>query len=258
MPYDGHQTVIRNGRGGRNEASTKTRCTLRIDMNGGEGVRRKNLTIETPDFRPEIATFYVKPSKPSKHNYEFDCFEAPPCREGDRPQYFSREDAEKGFHVSFVCSKKRRSFVLTAKWKIIRPFVCSLKVTQRTDWGDMSFLVSSFSKIDDNGEDYVEFDVSEINGRLYKGTIVHASLVDCVMPAGNRSEWSSEDLQEGMKMRMPCIGERSEFTILVETKAAKIVESKAKNEKDSKTQYSESGGRDDQSPSEAHRSPKKT
>jgi hypothetical protein len=57
-----------------------------------------------------------------------------------------------------------------------------------------------------------------------------------------------------MKIRIPCIGERLEFTILVETKAAKIVESKAKNEKDSKTQYSESGGRDDQSPSEAHRS----
>ncbi len=194
VPYDGHQTVIRNGRGGRNEATEKTRCTLRIDMNGGEGARKKNLTIETSDFRPEFASFYVPPCKPSKHNHEFDCFEAPPCREGDRPQYFSREDAEKGFHVSFVCSKKRRSFVLTAKWKIIRPFVCSLKVTQKTDWGDMSFFVSSLSKIDENGEDYVEFDVSEINGRLYRGILAHAMLADCEMPAGTKCEWLSEDL----------------------------------------------------------------
>ncbi|MBO4348990.1 MAG: hypothetical protein J5812_05405 [Candidatus Methanomethylophilaceae archaeon] len=87
------------------------------------------------------------------------------------------------------------------------------------------------SRIDEAGNDYVDFDVSEINRRLGNAVLVHAKLVDTDMPVGTKDEWMSEDLQEGMAIRIPCTDGRSEFKMCIETKTKKK-ESAAKPKQD--------------------------
>lgn len=250
--FRGPMGTVKDGGIPRKASSGPIQCKLAIDMDGGEGIRwksRKEHSRHRP-FGDEVS-FYIPKCRPSKRGYEFGSFEASPYREGERPQWFNMEDAEEGFYVSFICSDKRRSFSLAAKWKVVRPFECVLTVIQKTDWGDISSLVHSLSKIDDNGEDYVEFDVTEINRRLYRGILAHAALMDCELPSGTKSEWSSEDLQEGMKIRIPCVGERSEFTIAVETRPEKKPEPQIREEAP-RPQPSESKNGIGQSTSEEH------
>ena len=85
VPFDGPQVVAKK----KDVAESKTRCTLWIDMDGGEGMWRKRLTTETTDFRPEHATFHVPPCHPKKLFCEFSHFEAPSYKVGGSPQRFS-------------------------------------------------------------------------------------------------------------------------------------------------------------------------
>ena len=198
--------------------SLPMKCTLTVDMDGGDGIRRKKMT-EYSHHRTygDEVSFYIPPFEPSKHGYDFMCFEAPPYREGQEPQRFDMMEVKDGIHVSFICSKKRRSFKMTGDWKRIRPFKCTLEVHQRID--GPYFFVGSMSEVDDEGNDYVEFDVSEINGRLNDRMMDHATLVDDGFPVGTKMEWESEELRDGMKIRIPCIDECSHFTIDVKTVA---------------------------------------
>lgn len=98
--------------------SQRIKCTLTVEMNGGDGIRRKTMT-EYSHHRTsgDAVSFYIPPCEPRRYGYEFDSFEASPCREGEHPQWFNADDAREGFHLNFVCTKKRHRFTLTADWK---------------------------------------------------------------------------------------------------------------------------------------------
>ena len=98
--------------------SQRIKCTLTIEMNGGSGIRRKTMT-EYSHHRTsgDAVFFYIPPCDPYRYGYEFDSFEASPCREGEHPQWFNGDDAREGLRLSFACSKKRHRFTLTAEWK---------------------------------------------------------------------------------------------------------------------------------------------
>lgn len=232
VPYRSTSSSANEGRTHKASRSEPIRCSLSIDMDGGEGIKWKSRK-EHSHRRPygDEVSFYIPRCMPSRHGYEFAYYEASPYREGDLPQWFTMEDAEAGFYVNFICSDKRRSFSIKACWKRTRPFECFLEAIQKTGWGQSSFYVNCMSKIDEAGNDYVDFDVSEINRRLGNAVLVHAKLVDTDMPAVTKDEWMSEDLQEGMAIRIPCTDGRSEFKIYIETKTKKK-ESAAKPKQD--------------------------
>ena len=98
--------------------SQRIKCTLTVDMDGGEKICSKTIT-EYSHHRTygDEVFFYIPPCDPWKYGYVFDSFEASPYREEDRPQWFNASDAEEGLRLNFMCSKKRHKFTLTARWK---------------------------------------------------------------------------------------------------------------------------------------------
>ncbi|WP_400226712.1 hypothetical protein [Methanomethylophilus alvi] len=98
--------------------SQRIKCTLTVDMDGGEKICSKTIT-EYSHHRTygDEVFFYIPPCDPWKYGYVFDSFEASPYREEDRPQWFNASDAEEGLCLNFMCSKKRHKFTLTARWK---------------------------------------------------------------------------------------------------------------------------------------------
>lgn len=95
------------------------KCTLKIDLNGGYGIEEKTITEYSHHriYGDEV-TFFIPRCELWNGNKELWFLEASPYREGDEHhQAFNRYDAKEGFHVSFICSKKRRKFELTATWK---------------------------------------------------------------------------------------------------------------------------------------------
>ncbi|WP_400227929.1 hypothetical protein [Methanomethylophilus alvi] len=98
--------------------SQRIKCTLTVDMDGGEKICSKTIT-EYSHHRTygDEVFFYIPPCDPWKYGYVFDSFEASPYREEDRPQWFNASDAEEGLRLNFICSKKRHKFTLTARWK---------------------------------------------------------------------------------------------------------------------------------------------
>ncbi len=200
--------------------SLPIKCSLTIDMDGGSGIRQKRMTEYSHHriYGDEV-TFYIDSRKLSKIGYDFRYFEASSYREGEPLQPFNSTDAENGLHVSFICSKKRHSFQMKANWKRIRPFECILLVKEYDGHFTNAFFVRADSQIDDEGGDYVEFDVSEINRRMGDKVLEHAKLFAEDVPEGVKTEWSSEELRDGMTLRIPCFGENSRFEIDVKTSA---------------------------------------
>ena len=98
--------------------SQRIKCTLTVDMDGGEKICSKTIT-EYSHHRTygDEVFFYIPPCDPWRYGYVFDSFEASPYREEDRPQWFNTSDAEEGLRLNFMCSKKRHKFTLTARWK---------------------------------------------------------------------------------------------------------------------------------------------
>ena len=98
--------------------SQRIKCTLTVDMDGGEKICSKTIT-EYSHHRTygDEVFFYIPPCDPWRYGYVFDSFEASPYREEDRPQWFNASDAEEGLRLNFMCSKKRHKFTLTARWK---------------------------------------------------------------------------------------------------------------------------------------------
>ena len=98
--------------------SQRIKCTLTVDMDGGEKICSKTIT-EYSHHRTygDEVFFYIPPCDPWKYGYVFDSFEASPYKEEDRPQWFNASDAEEGLRLNFMCSKKRHKFTLTARWK---------------------------------------------------------------------------------------------------------------------------------------------
>jgi|GEM_PF-5375298 hypothetical protein len=196
------------------------RCTLNIDMDGGEGFERKRLTEDSHHrVYGEEVFFFVRPFKPIKRGYEFMNFEASPYREGETPQWFDANDVSDGLRLMFICGKKRHSFSLKANWKLIRPFKCTLDLC---NGNPESFALyphlTEESKVDENGNDYVEFEVSKINEILGKRVISHAVL-DGYDTEDFQKEWDSKELHEEMKIRIPCIEGRSHFVLHITTVA---------------------------------------
>jgi len=98
--------------------SQRIKCTLTVEMNGGDKICRKTLT-EYSHHRPfgDAVFFYIPPCTPRKSGYRFGSFEASPYREGEHPQWFNADDAKEGLRLNFICSKKRHRFTLTAEWR---------------------------------------------------------------------------------------------------------------------------------------------
>lgn len=98
--------------------SQRFKCTLTVDMDGGEKICSKTIT-EYSHHRTygDEVFFYIPPCDPWKYGYVFDSFEASPYREEDHPQWFNASDAEEGLRLNFMCTKKRHKFILTARWK---------------------------------------------------------------------------------------------------------------------------------------------
>lgn len=98
--------------------SQRIKCTLTIDMDGGDKICRKTMTEYSHHrlYGDEVF-FYIPPCEPWRWGYDFDSFEASPYREGEHPQWFNSNDAEEGLRLNFICTKGRHMFTLTAKWK---------------------------------------------------------------------------------------------------------------------------------------------
>lgn len=180
VPFTSNLESIENRKSGAYSPSLPTKCTLIIEMNGGEGVRKKRM-IEYSHHRTygDEVSFYIPPCKPWKDNYAFKYFEASPYRDGERLQPFNSSDAEEGFRVNFICTKRRHSFKMTANWERIRPFPCLLRVFEKpSDQDIFSYHVTmmrNMSMIDEDGNEYVEFDVAQIKNRVH-GKIIRAAL----------------------------------------------------------------------------------
>lgn len=195
------------------------KCTLSIEMDGGDGIDKKKITgySRHHPYGNEVS-FFIPPCEPTKYGYDFRYFDASPYREGEYSQPFDINDANKGFHVSFICSKKRRSFSMTAHWKRIGPLECILNVHHRFQNSERIFTICEWSKIDDEGNEYVEYELSEINKHLLGFTIEHATILNDGRFTGLKTEWDSEELDGNMIIHLPCIDERSDFNIIIETK----------------------------------------
>ncbi len=218
VPYRETIKPIKQDKSHSSTPSSSIRCTLNIEMNGGQGIRRKKI-IGYSQHRPygEEVSFYIPPFEPWKYDHDFEYFEASPYREGDRMQPFNSSDAESGFRVNFICSKKRHSFDLTAYWKKTRPIRCLLGVYQGSTEFNPNFIIESLSQMDAERNEYAEFEVSEINNRLGTSAIAHATLIDDGTFVGTETEWLPEDLQEGMKIRFPCSDDHFAYRIKIET-----------------------------------------
>ena len=130
---------------------------------------------------------------------------------------FDTTDAEGGFPVRFICSKKRHVFTLTAKWERIRPFECTLSILPEDKDPHSYFFVRGMSKIDDEGNDYAEFEVSELSKRLREKILTHASLLNKEEYTGFKAEWDSQELSEGMVIHIPCINDHTSFPMMIRT-----------------------------------------
>lgn len=196
--------------------SPRMKCTLNIDMDGGEGIERKRIT-EYSHHRTygDEVFFYIRPCELYKHGFEFANFEASPYREGEHSQWFDAEDAEEGLHLRFICGKKRQSFSLKANWKLIRPFKCTLALWRgnKDSYGRFGQL-EALSKTDKEGKDYVEFEVSDIRRTLDVSELSHALLIGGERMEGMKTEWEADDLQNGMTIRLPCTMGDSHYGIL--------------------------------------------
>ena len=199
--------------------SLPMKCSLTIEMNGGEGPCKKRIT-EYSHHRPygDEVSFFIPSFEPYMRGYDFKYFEASPYREGGRLQPFNMADVDEGFHVSFICSKKRHSFKLTANWEKRRPFECSLSGQSRKGGPDSFVWVHCNSVLGEDGIDYAEFKVSEINRKLHGKVINHATLIYSEFPEGTKTEWIEDELGEGMVLRIPCIDDNTNFHMAFETK----------------------------------------
>ena len=199
--------------------SLPIKCSLTIEMNGGEGPRKKRFT-EYSHHRPygDEVSFFIPPFEPYLRGYEFKYFNASPYRDGERLQPFDKTDVAEGFHVSFICSKKRHVFKMDAHWKKIRPFECSLFGQSENSGPDSALWVHCMSETGEDGIDYAEFDVSSINKKLHGKILSYVTLAHCEFPTGTKTEWTEDELCEGMKIRIPCIDDRAAFHMVFETK----------------------------------------
>lgn len=203
--------------------SPNIRCTLNIDLDDGEGIKKRKITEYSHHYRyGDEVFFFIPPCEPWKPGYKFVSFEASPYREGERPQCFNGNDLEDGIPLRFICSKKRHTFTIKAEWKRIRPFDCKLGLCRGSkDTYRMAHVLFSKSKIDENNDDYVEFKVSDINRCLNNTYITHAKLLIDGNFDGIKSEWDEGELSDGMSIRIPCVNGCDKFQILIETKVRK-------------------------------------
>lgn len=217
-----------------NETSIRSRthlqpikCTLNIDMDGGEGIRKKKIVgYSIPGTTGDVVTFYIPPCEPFKEDYEFTHFEASPYNETDRwGQSFNKNDLENGFRVSFVCSKKRHTFTLTAHWNRVAPLKCSLEVYQNNDNG--SFNLYASSEKDENGVEFVTFRMYDVNIRLGNREVSYLTLINEDLPVGTRSEWAFDDLSDHKSINIPCSDEHCNFKAIIETKPRRMIEKKS-------------------------------
>ena len=201
--------------------SPQIMCSLNIDMNGGEPIIRRKRVTESSHHRlyGDEVFFYIPPCEPERNGYEFSYFEASPYREGELPQTFTSTVVVDGLPLTCICSKKRHSFILKANWKRIRPFKCYLDVYD-INHNNPYFRISSESKIDEEGNDFVEFEVSEILRHLNGKVLDHAKLGNNEAFTGIGTEWNSDELHEGTKIRIPCPDDSCDFTLIVRTRSA--------------------------------------
>lgn len=213
------------------------RCKLAIQMNNGEEIRNKTSESHHRIYGDEVS-FHIPPCEPSRNGYEFCCFEASPYREGEHEQLFNMEDAMKGFWINFICSKKRHSFNLTATWKKIRPYPCRIEIIKMVNNRTTHVgFIDVMSKIDENDKDYVDLKISRIYNLLDGLTLEKMALIDETTNE-NKMEWESEELHEGMRIRIPDIDGKNHFTISVATKSKPKVKDKDSIESRKSTEYS--------------------
>lgn len=201
--------------------SPRIKCTLKIDLGGGEGIAKKSITEYCYHRKYGDEVFFFIPScQPKKHGYKFANFEASPYREDEHPQYFDVNDAEEGLRLTFICTKKRRTFYLKAEWNRIRPFNCTMWINVNN--GSRFHSIVSKSVLGEDGKDYAEFDTAEISRKI--PNILTAKYI--TMPEGGNipkeTVWKKEDLAGRKKIRIPCDGDETTFSIYAETEKEKV------------------------------------
>lgn len=194
------------------------KCTLNIDMNGGESIKKKRISEYSKSTHVgDVVSFYIPPCEPFKEDHEFSHFEASPYKETNKwSQTFNKGDLENGFLVSFICSKKRHSFSMIAYWNRTGPLECCLEIQQRI--GDRNIHIYARSEKDKDGAEFVEFRVKDINLRLGDRVVTHLKLIGDDLPVGTTSEWTFDDLSDYKTIRIPCDTEHSNFKAIIETK----------------------------------------
>lgn len=211
-------------------SSLPMKCSLTIDMDGGEGPRKKKMSEYSHHrlYGDEVS-FFIPSFRPCMRGYDFKYLEASPYREGERSQFFNKDDVNEGFYLNFICTKKRHAFKMTAHWEKHRPFDCALYVRSKDE--NPGFIVHTKSKIDEEGNDYAEFAVSEINSHLRNKSICHAVLFDDELE-DSALEWGPEDLKEGMTIHVPCIGDDPRFLIEIESISKPVEKNDRSNKMD--------------------------
>ena len=215
--FSGNNThAVKNNRSGN--SSPSIRCTLKIEMNGGDGIKKKTISSESYHrvYGDEVS-FYIPSYNLSRHGYDFSYFEATPYREGEHEQFFDENTTSQGFRVNFLCSNKRRTFTLTAFWKKIRPYGCTIILKRKDDNKRLPLnFINVMSSIDEENKDYIDLEISKINDE-FKGSIIkHISLID-EDTGTTRIDWDSDKIHEGMHIIIPDIDGKDRFMLLIET-----------------------------------------
>ncbi len=191
------------------------RCTLLIDQNM-EGIDNSKPIVGSSHHKiyGEEVSFFIKPEFFSRRGYEIHHLDADPCRAGEFKQTFDKSELAKGFYLNFICDYKRRAFTLKAFWTKVRPYQCRLEVRTEIYGMPYQFSICGVSKIDEETKDYVEFEVSEIKRWLWNSELKKAVLED-PDHIQTKTKWSSDELLNNMKIRLPIINEQTEFSMRV-------------------------------------------
>ena len=199
------------------------KCTLSIDW-GDEHIvhrkRKKKLTeySQYTLYGEEVAFFLPPLPWTTDERYTLKYLEASPFEEGGRPQLFNLADLENNIPIRFLCSKKRHLFNITAYWELKHSFVCRLGCISEDQHHSLPITLKCMSQTDADGNHYAEFEVSEINQRLKDRTITYAALnINASSFGENKAVWTSDELQDGMKIHIPCIDNECSWLMKIRT-----------------------------------------
>lgn len=249
-----HENVDVNDDGSIIEIGEPVECKLTIDMDGGEGVRRKiRKETETIKRYGTEVTFWVRAYNPYKEGYEFQCFKCDPYRAGQCERYFYMEDLKKAIPISFITGKRRHTFRMKAVWKKVRStYCCYLKVPITDKINETLF---SKSCIEDE-TDSVNFSINDILSICLNSDVECLTVVS-ENPSDNMIlKWTSDELKELEYITIPCSEDNNSFRANVlflkkrdiQSDSTKKVNTSDKKQKGTWTEYYEKIGKNIETP----------